>query len=103
MPLIVNPYGGPHAQMVTGKWSAEERLFDQVLVQSGFAVLHVDNRGMGAEAVILPRRPIMTLDRYSWATRSRRLTKRFAPIPNLTPSGSAGGAGVGAAPSPSMP
>ena len=47
MPLIVNPYGGPHAQMVTGKWSAAERLFDQVLVQSGFAVLHVDNRGMG--------------------------------------------------------
>jgi dipeptidyl-peptidase 4 len=47
VPLIVNPYGGPHAQMVTGKWSAHERLFDQLLVQSGFAVLHVDNRGMG--------------------------------------------------------
>jgi dipeptidyl-peptidase 4 len=47
VPLIVNPYGGPHAQLVTGKWSAEERLFDQVLVQRGFAVLHVDNRGMG--------------------------------------------------------
>ncbi len=36
----------------TRRWSAEngrpaERLFDQVLVQSGFAVLHVDNRGMG--------------------------------------------------------
>jgi dipeptidyl-peptidase-4 len=46
VPLIVNPYGGPHAQTVTGEWSARERLFDQVLVQSGFAVLHVDNRGM---------------------------------------------------------
>ena len=47
VPLIVNPYGGPHAQMVTGKWSPEDRLFDQVLVERGFAVLHVDNRGMG--------------------------------------------------------
>ena len=33
--------------MVSGKWSARERLFDQLLMQSGFAVLHVDNRGMG--------------------------------------------------------
>ncbi len=47
VPLIMNPYGGPHAQMVTGKWSAEDRLFDQMLVERGFAVLHVDNRGMG--------------------------------------------------------
>jgi dipeptidyl-peptidase-4 len=47
VPLILNPYGGPHAQTVTGKWSAEDRLFDQVLVQRGFAVLRVDNRGTG--------------------------------------------------------
>jgi dipeptidyl-peptidase-4 len=43
--LIVNPYGGPGAQVVTGKWAARSRLFDEVLLQSGFAVLHVDNRG----------------------------------------------------------
>ncbi len=47
VPLITNPYGGPHAQTVTGRWDAHERLFDQVLVDKGFAVLHVDNRGMG--------------------------------------------------------
>ena len=47
VPLIVNPYGGPHAQDVSGRWSTRQRLFDQVLVQSGFAVLRVDNRGMG--------------------------------------------------------
>ncbi len=46
VPLITNPYGGPHVQTVTGQWDARERLFDQVLVQNGFAVLHVDNRGM---------------------------------------------------------
>ncbi|MGC2404259.1 MAG: DPP IV N-terminal domain-containing protein, partial [Acidobacteriaceae bacterium] len=47
VPLIVNPYGGPHAQIVTGEWSASDRMFDQMLLQKGFAVLHVDNRGMG--------------------------------------------------------
>ena len=47
VPLIVNPYGGPHVQLVSGKWSARDRLFDQLLLQNGFAVLHVDNRGMG--------------------------------------------------------
>ena len=44
--MIVNPYGGPGVQTVTDKWNGSQRLFDQVLVQSGFAVLHVDNRGM---------------------------------------------------------
>lgn len=47
VPLIVNPYGGPHAQTVRDAWSTNF-LFDQLLVQHGYAVLHVDNRGMGA-------------------------------------------------------
>ncbi len=48
VPLITNPYGGPHAQVVTDKWSGNRGiLFDNVLAQHGFAVLHVDNRGMG--------------------------------------------------------
>lgn len=47
VPLIVNPYGGPHAQSVQDKWGQVSFLFDQILMQHGFAVLHVDNRGMG--------------------------------------------------------
>ncbi len=47
VPLIVNPYGGPHAQEVKNSWSGRSILFDEVLAQHGFAVLHVDNRGMG--------------------------------------------------------
>ncbi len=43
-PLIVNPYGGPGAQMVVNQWK-NELLFDELLVQHGFAVLHTDNRG----------------------------------------------------------
>ena len=48
VPLINNPYGGPHAQTVRDSWGGAGFFFDQLLVQQGFAVLHVDNRGMGA-------------------------------------------------------
>lgn len=47
VPLIVNPYGGPHAQTVRDSFGGQEFLFEQLLMQHGFAVLHVDNRGMG--------------------------------------------------------
>jgi dipeptidyl-peptidase-4 len=46
LPLILNPYGGPHEQMVRDEWRTIT-LFDQVLAQHGFAILKVDNRGMG--------------------------------------------------------
>jgi dipeptidyl-peptidase 4 len=47
VPLIVNPYGGPHAQSVRDSWGNSNFLFDELLAEHGFAVLHVDNRGMG--------------------------------------------------------
>jgi dipeptidyl-peptidase-4 len=46
VPLIVNPYGGPGAPTIINRWSSE-LLFDELLAQHGFAVLHADNRGMG--------------------------------------------------------
>ncbi len=46
-PLIVNPYGGPHDQIVANQWTGA-LLFDELLAQHGFAVLHADNRGMGS-------------------------------------------------------
>jgi dipeptidyl-peptidase-4 len=45
-PLIVNPYGGPGAQTVRDAWGGVSYYFDCILAQQGFAVLHVDNRGM---------------------------------------------------------
>jgi dipeptidyl-peptidase 4 len=48
VPLIVNPYGGPGAMLVSDEWRDAE-LFDQLLAQHGFAVLHADNRGMGGQ------------------------------------------------------
>ncbi len=47
VPLIVNPYGGADVQTVRDQFGGESFLFDQLLMQHGFAVLHVDNRGMG--------------------------------------------------------
>jgi len=46
VPLIVNPYGGPGPQEVANRWN-ESLLFDELLAQHGFAVLHADNRGSG--------------------------------------------------------
>ncbi|MGA3162134.1 MAG: alpha/beta fold hydrolase [Terracidiphilus sp.] len=46
VPLIVNPYGGPGVATVVNRWS-DGLLFDELLAQHGFAVLHADNRGMG--------------------------------------------------------
>ncbi len=46
VPLIVNPYGGPGEQSVTDRWN-DSLLFDELLAEHGFAVLHADNRGMG--------------------------------------------------------
>ena len=46
VPLIVNPYGGPGPQSVANRWS-DSLLFDELLAQRGFAVLHADNRGSG--------------------------------------------------------
>ena len=47
VPFIVNPYGGPGAQTVLNSWGAtQNKLWEQLLLQHGFAVLHVDNRGM---------------------------------------------------------
>jgi dipeptidyl-peptidase-4 len=46
VPLLNNPYGGPHANSITNRFSPVN-LLDELFASHGFAVLHVDNRGMG--------------------------------------------------------
>jgi len=48
VPLLNNPYGGPHGQSVQDRWGGANFLFNQILMRDGIAVLVVDNRGMGA-------------------------------------------------------
>ncbi len=49
VPLIVNIYGGPAAQLVKNGWQEDWQgasgLFHQILARQGFAVFTVDNRG----------------------------------------------------------
>ena len=47
VPLILNPYGGPGPMSVSNHFGGDSFLFDQLLTQHGFAVLHADNRGSG--------------------------------------------------------
>jgi len=46
VPLIVSPYGGPGVGTAKDDWGGGSFFFDQLLAEHGFAVLHVDNRGM---------------------------------------------------------
>lgn len=48
IPLLNNPYGGPHGQSVRDAWGGQGFFFNQILMRDGIAVLVVDNRGMGA-------------------------------------------------------
>jgi dipeptidyl-peptidase-4 len=48
IPLLNNPYGGPHGQSVRDAWGGVNTLFNEILQRDGIAVLVVDNRGMGA-------------------------------------------------------
>jgi len=52
IPLIVNIYGGPAAQLVKNSWiedwTGSSGLFHQLLSQRGFAIFTVDNRGTPA-------------------------------------------------------
>ncbi len=41
-PVIIEVYGGPHAQTVTRNW---ERMSDQYLTREGYIVFRLDNRG----------------------------------------------------------
>ncbi|HSG52488.1 MAG TPA: S9 family peptidase [Rheinheimera sp.] len=43
-PVVVSVYGGPHAQRVTNSWSPRD-LYLHYLVQQGYLVFQLDNRG----------------------------------------------------------
>ena len=48
IPLVNNPYGGPHGQSVRDAWGGANLFFNNLLMRDGIAVLVVDNRGMGS-------------------------------------------------------
>ncbi|MET0293049.1 MAG: S9 family peptidase [Steroidobacteraceae bacterium] len=46
-PVIVNVYGGPGVQNVVNAWGGTWQLYNQLLVQRGYIVFTLDNRGSG--------------------------------------------------------
>jgi dipeptidyl-peptidase-4 len=46
-PVVIDVYGGPHAQVVQNRWGVTS-LFDHLLAQEGFLVWSLDNRGSWA-------------------------------------------------------
>ena len=99
VPLINNPYGGPHVQTVENAWSGRTTLFDQVLAEHGLAVLHVDNRGMGGRGRDFDRRRITTSDPSNSRTSLTQWIRCWRSFRSWTRSARDGGAGAGAAPS----
>jgi dipeptidyl-peptidase-4 len=45
IPVLIEIYGGPAAQLVVDGWGGPTELFHQILAQRGIAVFTVDNRG----------------------------------------------------------
>jgi dipeptidyl-peptidase 4 len=87
IPLIVNIYGGPAAQLVRNSWiedwTGSSGLFHQILAQRGFAIFTVDNRGTPARD-----RKFMTAVRHQYGAIELKdqltaLDQLFVQFPQL--------------------
>ena len=87
IPVIVNIYGGPAAQLVRNSWiedwTGSSGLFHQLLSQRGFAIFTVDNRGTPARD-----RKFMTAIRHQYGAIELRdqltaLDQLFVQYPQL--------------------
>jgi dipeptidyl-peptidase-4 len=87
IPLIVNIYGGPAAQLVRNSWiedwTGSSGLFHQILAQRGFAIFTLDNRGTPARD-----RKFMTAIRHQYGAIELKdqltaLDQLFAQYPQL--------------------
>jgi dipeptidyl-peptidase-4 len=86
IPVIVNIYGGPAAQVVVDQWSQSagaSSLFAEILARDGFAVFSVDNRGTPGRS-----RKFQTAIRHEYGDIELRdqltsLDQLFAEYPQL--------------------
>lgn len=60
-PLLMHVYGGPGSQQVLDNWRGANMAWFQMLVQQGFVVVVVDNRGTGARGELLKKQTYLTL------------------------------------------
>ena len=60
-PLLMHVYGGPGSQQVVDNWRGQNMAWFQLLVQKGFVVAVVDNRGTGGRGEEMKKRTYLTL------------------------------------------
>ena len=60
-PLLMHVYGGPGSQQVMDNWRGQNMAWFQMLVQRGFVVAVVDNRGTGARGEAMKKQTYLTL------------------------------------------
>jgi dipeptidyl-peptidase 4 len=84
VPLITNPYGGPGSQTVANRWG-DGLLFDELLAQHGFAVLHADNRGSAARGRTFAQAAYHNFGPVQFADQSAMIDAALATNPQLDP------------------
>ncbi|PHI19786.1 S9 family peptidase [Lewinellaceae bacterium SD302] len=64
VPLLMFVYGGPGSQQVVDNWRGQNYWWFQMLVQKGFAVAVVDNRGTGGRGEEFKKMTYLELGKY---------------------------------------
>ncbi len=86
VPLINNPYGGPGAVTVADRWSGATHSFDELLAEHGFAVLQVDNRGMGQRGRAFEQACYHDFGRVQLADQLAAIDQVLQKYPQLDPN-----------------
>jgi dipeptidyl-peptidase 4 len=85
VPLIVNPYGGPGVGSAKNDWRGKVWFFDQLLAEHGFAVLHVDNRGMAGRGRDFEQVAYHNFGPPQFADQMTSIDQVLAKYPQLDP------------------
>jgi dipeptidyl-peptidase-4 len=85
VPLIVNPYGGPGVGAAKNEWGGKRWFFDLLLAEHGFAVLHVDNRGMAGRGRDFEQAAYHNFGPPQFADQMTSVDQVLAKYPQLDP------------------
>jgi dipeptidyl-peptidase-4 len=66
-PVLMFVYGGPGSQQVADRWGGQRYLWHQLMVQEGYLVAIVDNRGTGARGRDFKKQTYLRLGQYETA------------------------------------